>query len=183
MIDPIFIKKGVIKINIKNKFFLGLGLIFLISIMCGCGLSINQDKNENSNKVNMYNNNDEIAQEDNNYTYRTCRNNMNNNEIEVKYSGFSGIETICFLEASEDTEITFNYDSTVDNGKFKAVLINPKNEVENIVEGTEQNSKTIKLTKGKYSLKNVGANADGKIKIYIGGSSDVKIIRDGKIVK
>lgn len=52
--------------------------------------------------------------------------------------------------------------------------------MENILEGTEQSSKTIKLTKGKYSLKNVGANANGKIKIYINSNSDVKIMEDKK---
>lgn len=148
--------------------------------MCGCGLSINQDENENSNKKNMYNNNDKIVQEDNNYTYITFGSNIKNNEIEVKYIGFSGIDTICFLEAREDTEITFNYDSTVNKGKFKAVLVNPKNEVENILEGSEQSSKIIKLTKGKYSFRNVGANADGKIKISVSSNSDVKIAEDKK---
>ena len=165
--------------KIKNKFLLGFYLIFLIGIMCGCGFS-NQNKNMNSNKENMYNNHDKIVQEDNNYTYVTSGSTRENNEIEIKYSGFSGIDTICFLEAKEDTEITFNYDSTVDNGKFKAVLIDPNNEAENILEGTEQSNKTIKLTKGKYDLKNVGANADGKIKIYINSNSDVKIIEDKK---
>lgn len=166
--------------NIKNKFLLGFCILFLISIMSGCGLSINQDENDNSNKENMYNDNDKIIEKDNNYTSRTFRSNRNNNKLEIKYSGFSGIDTICFLEAKEDTEITFNYDSTVENGKFKVVLINPKNEVENILEGTEQNSKTIKLTKGKYSLKNVGANADGKVEIDISSNSDVKITEDKK---
>lgn len=148
--------------------------------MCGCGLSINQDENENSNKKNIYNNNDKIVQEDNNNTYVTCKSSIKNNEIEMKYGGFSGIDTICFLEVKEDTEITFDYDSTVDDGKFKAVLINPKNEVETILEGTEQSSKTIKLTKGKYRFRNVGANADGKIRISISSNSDVKITKDKK---
>ncbi|AGX44467.1 hypothetical protein CLSA_c35060 [Clostridium saccharobutylicum DSM 13864] len=148
--------------------------------MCGCGLSINQDKNENSNKNNMYNNNDKIVQEDNNNTYVNCKSNIKNNEIEMKYSGFSGIDTICFLEVKEDTEITFDYDSTVNNGKFKAVLINPKNEVETILEGTEQSSKTIKLIKGEYRFRNVGANADGKIRISGSSNSDVKITKDKK---
>lgn len=167
------------KLNIKNKFLLGFCIIFLVGIMCGCGLS-NQDKNTNNNQKNMYNNNDKIVQVDNNYTYITCRNTRSNNEIEIQYSGFSGIDTICFLEAKEDTEITFNYDSTVDNGKFKAVLVNTKNEVETILEGTEQNSKTIKLAKGKYSFRNVGANADGKIRIFISSNSNVKITEDNK---
>lgn len=170
---------GLLKLNIKNKFSLGFCLIFLIGIMCGCGLP-NQDKNTNNNHENMYNNNDKIVQEDNNYNYITFGNTGKNNEIEIQYSGFSGIDTICFLESKEDTEITFNYDSTVDNGKFKVVLINPKNEVESILEGTEKNSKTIKLSKGKYSFRNVGANSDGKIRISISSNSNVKITEDKK---
>jgi hypothetical protein len=166
-------------LNIRNKFLLGFCLIFLIGTMCGCGFS-NQDVNDNSNKVNMYNDNDKIVQEDNNYTYTNCKINRNNDKIDIKYGSFSGIDTICFLEAREDTEITFDYDSTVDKGKFKAVLVNPKNEVETIVEGTDQSSKTIKLTKGQYRLKNVGANAAGKIKISFSSNSDVKIIEDKK---
>ncbi|EHI99632.1 hypothetical protein CDLVIII_3047 [Clostridium sp. DL-VIII] len=165
--------------NIRNKFLLGFCLIFLIGTMCGCGFS-NQNENDNSNKVNMYNDNDKIVQENNNYTYINCNFSRNNNVIEIKYGSFSGIDTICFLEAKEDTEITFDYDSTVDNGKFKAVLINPKNEVETIVEGTDQSSKTIKLTKGQYSFKNVGANAAGKIKISFSSNSAVKITEDKK---
>lgn len=106
---------GSLKLNIKNKFFLGFCLIFLIGIMCGYGLS-NQDKNTDNNHENMYNNNDKIVQEDNNYTYITYGDTKKNNEIEIQYSGFSGIDMICFLEAKEDTEITFNYDSTVDRG-------------------------------------------------------------------
>lgn len=156
---------------------MGFYLIFLIGIMCSCGLS-NQNTNTNSDKEKMYNNNDKIVQEDNNYTYVTSESTIKNNEIQMKYSSFSGIDTICSLKAKEDTEVTFNYDSTVNNGKFKVVLINPKNEVETILEGTEQRSKTIKLTKGKYRFRNVGVNADGKIRISISSNSGVKITKD-----
>ena len=63
---------------------------------------------------------------------------------------------------------------------FKAVLINPKNEIETIVEGTEKSSKTIKLTKGKYGFRNVGATAEGKIKFSISKNTSVKITEDKK---
>ncbi|WP_242966096.1 hypothetical protein [Clostridium chromiireducens] len=59
-------------------------------------------------------------------------------------------------------------------------MINPKNEVETILEGTEKSRKTIKLTKGKYRFRNVGANADGKIRISVSSNSDVKITKDKK---
>lgn len=48
------------------------------------------------------------------------------------------------------------------------------------VEWTDQSSKTIKLTKGEYSIRNVGANAAGKIKISFISNSDVKITEDKK---
>lgn len=147
--------------------------------MNGCALT-NQDSNTNNNKVNMYSNNDKIIQEDDDYMYIIFDNKKINNEIEIKYSGFSGIDTIYFLEAKEDTEITMNYDSTVEKGKFKLVLINPDNEIETILEGTDQSSKTIKLTKGKYRLRNVGANTVGNIKFSISNNTNVIITEDKK---
>jgi hypothetical protein len=150
-----------------------------MGIMNGCALT-NQDSNTNNNKVNMYSNNDKIIQEDDDYMYIIFDNKKINNEIEIKYSGFSGIDTIYFLEAKEDTEITMNYDSTVEKGKFKLVLINPDNEIETILEGTDQSSKTIKLTKGKYRLRNVGANTVGNIKFSISNNTNVIITEDKK---
>jgi hypothetical protein len=147
--------------------------------MQGCRLN-NQERNTNNNQANIYNNNDKIAQEESNYTYITFGSDRKNNEMEIKYSGFSGIDTICFIEAKEDAEITINYDSTVKKGNFKAVLINPQSEIETIVEGSGQSSKTIKLAKGKYGFRNVGANADGKIKFSISNNTNVIITEDKK---
>jgi hypothetical protein len=147
--------------------------------MQGCRLN-NQERNTNNNQANIYNNNDKIAQEESNYTYITFGSDRKNNETEIKYSGFSGIDTICFIETKEDAEITINYDSIVEKGNFKAVLINPKSEIETIVEGSGQSSKTIKLAKGKYGFRNVGANADGKIKFSISNNTNVIITEDKK---
>lgn len=163
----------------KNRCILSFFLIFLIGIMNGCALS-NQDRNTNNDQANIYSNNDNIAQEESNYNYITFGSSRKNNEMEIKYSGFSGIDTIFFIEAKEDAEITINYDSKVEKGNFKAVLINPKNEIETIVEGTGQSSKTIKLAKGKYGFRNVGANANGKIKYSISNNTNVIITEDKK---
>ena len=63
----------------------------------------------------------------------------------MKYSGFSGDDTIWILNSHKDGEITFNYDSTVNSGDFKVVLINPQKGIENILEGTEQGNKTTNI--------------------------------------
>lgn len=54
-------------------------------------------------------------------------------------------------------------------------MINSENKVD------EQGSKTIELVKGKYRLKNVGANAkEGKIRISVSSNPDVEIIKNKK---
>ena len=127
-------------------------------------------------RKNIYNNNDKIVQDGDSYTNisRTCTGNSKD-EIDIKYSGFYGDDTIFILESKEDGEVTFNFDSTVNSGDFKAVLINPKKEIENILEGTEQGNKTIKLAKGKYRFKIVGRNAKGEINISINKNNNVVI--------
>lgn len=154
--------------NLKNKFSLGICLLFLIGIISGCGVGYE--------KKNMYDDNEKIVQEGDSYTYINRIGTGNSDDkIDVKYSGFYGIDTIWSLELKEDGEITFNYDSTVNSGDFKAVLINPQKEIENIFEGTDQGEKTIKLTKGKYRFKIVGRKAEGKVKISINKNQNVEI--------
>ena len=118
--------------KLKNKILLCICLLFLIGIIINCGVVFA--------KNNIYNNNEKIVEEDYsyNYTNRIGEGENSNDKIDIKYSGFYGTDTIWILESKEESEITFNYDSTVNSGGFKAVLISPQKEIENILEGTEQ---------------------------------------------
>ena len=159
--------------KLRNKILFCICLLFLIgNIIFGVVFT----------KNNIYNNNDKIVEYDYRYNYinKIGEGKKPDDEIDIKYSGFSGIDTIWILESKEESEITFNYDSTVNSGDFKAVLINPQKEVKNILEGTEQGSKTIKLAKGKYKFKLVGRNAEGKINITIDENKNIEISKSTK---
>ncbi|KOA18849.1 hypothetical protein CLHOM_27880 [Clostridium homopropionicum DSM 5847] len=144
--------------KLKSKFLLYSWLFLIIVIGSGCGVS--QDKK------NIYSNNDIIAQEADSFSFGTRSDTGNSkDEVNIKYSGFYGADTIWIIEAEENQEIILKYNSNVKSGDFKLVLINPKKEIENILVGTQQGDKTIKLTKGKYVIKIVGRNAKGEINI------------------
>jgi hypothetical protein len=145
-------------------------LLFIIVIIGGCKVS--QDKK------NIYDDNDRIAQQGDSFSYTTRTDTEDSNDkIDIKYSGFYGTETIWDLDSKEDGEITIKYDSAVNSGDFKAVFINPKNEINNILIKKQQGEKTIKLSKGKYIFKIVGRNTKGEIKVSINKSQNVEITK------
>jgi len=162
--------RGWLKLKLRNKVILFICLLLLIGIIFGYSTC--------DERKNIYNNNDKIVQDWDSYSYmynsRTWTGNSRD-KINIKYSGFSGYDTIFISESKEDGEVTFNFDSIVNSGDFKAVLINPQKEIENILEGTEQGSKTLKLAKGKYRFKIVGRNAKGEINISINKNNNVVI--------
>lgn len=156
--------------KLGNKFLLCVCLLLSIVIISGCEIS--QDKKD------IYNDNNKIVQEGDSFSYRTRTDKEDSNDkIDVKYSDFSGTETIWALESKEDGEIIFKYNSTVNSGDFKAVLINPKKEIEIILTGNQQGDKVVKLTKGKYIFKIVGRNAKGETKISINKNQNVEITK------
>ncbi|MEQ8197891.1 MAG: hypothetical protein ABRQ27_07795 [Clostridiaceae bacterium] len=156
--------------KLKSKFLLCTSLLFLVVIINGCEVS--QDKR------NIYDDNDRIAQQGDSFSYSTRTDTEDSNDkIDVKYSGFYGTDTIWNFDSKEDGEITIKYDSVVNSGDFKAVLINTKNEVNNILTKNQQGEKTIKLSQGKYIFKIVGRNAKGEIKVSINKSQNVEITK------
>lgn len=147
-------------------------LLMLMSIISSCGVS--QDKK------NIYNDNDKILQERDSFNYRLLLYIEDSaDKINIKYSGFYGKVSIWNFESEENAEVTFKYNSTVDRGDFKVVLIKSDDEIENILIGNEQGEKNIKLDKGKYTLKIVGRNANGKAVISINNKQNVVITRNG----
>jgi len=146
-------------LKLKIKILLGICLMMLLYTLSGCTLD--------AGKVDIYNNNEKIAQDRDSYSYVGRNESGSKNEITVKYGKFSGSDTIWNIESEGQSEITIKYDSKVESGDFKGVLISPEKQVEDILVGTETGEKTIKLTEGKYRFKFVGNKAKGKIEISI----------------
>lgn len=159
--------------NIKNKFLSCLFPILLINFINGCNMSYNRNNVYN----NIYNDNDKIAQINGNHVYTTAGTTKDSDKnLSLKYSGFLGVDAIWRINSKEDGEITLDYDSKVDCGDFKVVLVNPKKDIENILIGTDHGSKTLKLSKGEYVLKLVGNNANGNVKLAISQSKNAEIV-------
>lgn len=153
--------------KLRNKLLLGLCLLFLLGTLSGC--------NADSEKDDMYSNNNKISPDVDSYSYVRRSESSSKNHINVKYGKFSGTDTIWIIESNGGSEITFNYDSKVDSGDFKGVLITPEKQVETVLEGVGKGEKTIKLSEGEYRFKFVGKKAKGKIDISIEEDDDAKI--------
>jgi len=154
-------------LKLKNKTFLGICLILLLCSFSGCTLD--------TGKADVYDNNEKIAKDGDSYSYVGRNESGSKNEITVKYRKFSGADTIWNIESEGKSEITIKYDSKVESGDFKGVLISPEKQVEDILVGTETGERTIKLTEGKYRFKFVGNKAKGKIEISIKTEEDEQV--------
>ncbi|EHI98989.1 hypothetical protein CDLVIII_2333 [Clostridium sp. DL-VIII] len=157
--------------NIKNK-FVYFSLISLIIFISGCNMNYNRA----TVYSDIYNDNDKIAKTSKDHIYTTSSITKNSDQnLSLKYSGFLGVDAIWNINSKDDGEITLDYDSNVNSGDFKVVLVNPNKEIENILVGTDHGSKTLKLSNGKYVLKLVGNNANGNIKLTISQSKNAEI--------
>lgn len=152
----------------KKKFIFCICLLFLIGTMCSCEIE--------NDKANIYKDNDKIAQENNDFTFekRKCSE-ESNDKLDMEYDLFYGTNTIWVIQSKDKGEITFNYNSIVDKGDFKAVLVYPNKEIETVFEGKTEDSKTIKLTQGKYFFRIVGKKAKGKLKISNSSNENVYV--------
>lgn len=151
----------------KIKILLGICLMLLLCTFSGCTLD--------TGKADIYDNNEKIAKDGDSYSYVGRNESGSKNEITVKYGKFSGSDTIWNIESEGQSEITIKYDSKVESGDFKGVLISPEKKVEDILVGTETGERTIKLTEGKYRFKFVGNKAKGKIEISIKTEEDEQV--------
>lgn len=141
-------------------------LLLLVTVISSCG--------ENQEKQNIYNDHDKIVQEGDRFTFRNRTDlERSNNKIDVKYSGFSGAETIWIIESKEDSQITFSCNSTVGRGYFKTVLIHPDKRITTLIIGNQQGDRTTTLIKGKYVVKMVGRNAEGQVNISVSGNAKI----------
>lgn len=142
-----------------NKVFF-VFLILIIITITGCNSVTNY---QNS----VFDDEDKIVEDKDSYTYKKRIGKTVENEIDLKFSSFTGIETINRIKVNEEKEIIFTFQSTIDDGDFKVVLITPEDEIINILEGTSEGTESITLKKGISKIKLVGKKAKGEVKINI----------------
>ena len=123
----------------------------------------------------IFDDENKIAEEGDSYTYSIRQGKSAGNEANIKFTSFWGMDTVFEITSAGENDVVFNFESVIDNGDFKVVLITPDNEVVNILEGTKKVSETISLKDGTSRIKLVGRKARGEIKIKIDSGENVDI--------
>ncbi|PKM88892.1 MAG: hypothetical protein CVU87_06435 [Firmicutes bacterium HGW-Firmicutes-12] len=151
-----------------KKVTLVLFLIIFLSILLGCG--IDEEKKE------IYDNETSIVQEGDTFSFYKRIGKADEKQVNIKYSRFFGVQTLWAIQVEEKSEIELNYKSQVKSGDFKVVIVTPKQELLNIAEQNSTGSVIVAASKGKYSIKIVGKNANGNIQINLSRHVGYKVV-------
>ena len=143
----------------RENIWVCLCLLFLL-VLSGCAAG--QDKQK------IFDDNAAIIQDGDSYTFvNRTGSTLSDEEVELTYTGFSGVQTIWTMEVSATSAVDFEFNSTVNSGDFKVVLVTPDKAVVTLLTGTQQGDATQALTQGKYAVKLIGRNADGQFKLSL----------------
>lgn len=123
----------------------------------------------------IFNDEDKIVKDSDSHTYSVRQGKSKGNETDIKFTSFSGTDTIFKITSDTESAIVFNFESIVDKGDFKVVLITPDDEIVEIVNGEKEGSETIKLKEGISRVKLVGRKSKGQIKMDIDAGEEIKI--------
>ena len=150
-----------------NKLLLSILLVSTMFVI-GCSFVSNYQKS-------IFHDEKKIIKDADSYIYGIRRGNATGKDLNIKFSSFTGMNTIFKLKSDGENDIVVDYESVVKDGQFKVVLISPDDEVIDIVNDTKEGKDTFNLKDGVSRIKLVGKKAKGEISIKIDSSEDVEI--------
>lgn len=150
-------------------------MVAVLAIAALFFLNYQTDKVEKSS----YDNNQAISQEWDTHEYRYYDQSSPDHNLDLKFESFNGYDTFYRINSNQPKKISVKYDTNVDNGRFKIVIVSPQQRLTKIAEGSGQGNKTITLEPGESRIKIVGDNAAGTVKMMIVGGDGIKVILEG----
>ncbi|MGI6451663.1 MAG: hypothetical protein ACOX3R_15790 [Desulfitobacteriia bacterium] len=147
---------------IKNIFSLTSLILLASLILCAfvlAGCSIGEGKGT------IYDDAQRIAGDGDSYSFYQRIGKTSQKYLAIEYSRFYGVQTIWVWKNEQEREIAVDYDSQVKSGKFKVVIVTPEGQIINIAEQNGQGSFKLVASRGKYSLKIVGYDAKGTVRL------------------
>lgn len=153
-----------------NKLILGIFIVLTIMIITSCSSVVNY---QNS----IFQDENKIVENVDSYTYRSRIGKSRGNKYDVKFASFSGMDTIYKIKSDGENDVVFAFESVIEDGEFKVVLITPDDEIINLVNGTKEGNERIKIKEGVNRIKLVGKKAKGEIKLKIDSGEDIAIKR------
>lgn len=135
-------------------------LIIIVSMtIVGC--------NSTDYQSSIFDDENEIVKKTNSYTYRSKKGTAEDDKINLEFASFTGKDTVYKIRVDKESKVTFHFDSKIDKGDFKVVVVTPHDKIINVLNGTERGSKEIILEEGTNRIKFLGRRAKGKIDIDI----------------
>lgn len=124
----------------------------------------------------IYNDNTKIVSQADSYTFLTNSSDIDGYTLTESFNKFTGMVTVYELKTDEDSTIKVDFKADISNGDFKIVLIDPNDNVIDILEQSSSVEKEIDIPSGKSRLKIVGYNAKGNITLTLSNDNDVRIV-------
>lgn len=159
----------------KRNVFIIL-IIVLIVILTGTFLITKLVSFAGDYQRSIYNDNSKIVKSADSYTFFTNTSDVNGNTLTESFNKFTGMVTVYELKADENSKVTIDFKTDISSGDFKIVLIDPKDNVTDILEQSSPIKKEIEIPSGKSRIKIVGYNAKGNIDLTVSSDNDVKIV-------
>lgn len=155
--------------KIYKKPILVILTMLTIWIISGCSFG-------NNHKQSITQNKDEIGKK-HTLSEETVEDESNN--MEVTFGIIKGPFTLYYITAKEESDIVINFESNIEKGDFKVVLVGADDEIIDIFEGTSKDSKTIAVKAGESRIDIIGEGINGKVDINIEADKDIKIKKEG----
>lgn len=155
----------------QKTFLLAISIALLIGLLTACA--------PDSGKAGIFEDDARIAEAGDTFSYaiRTAPT-TGENQLDLTYTKFSGMETIWTLTAASESLAAFEYSSKVKSGDFKVVLIDPEGRVSVLVNGSMDGSQSFRLSPGESRVKVVGRKADGQIKVTLSLDADAVLEKE-----
>lgn len=144
-------------------------IIIAIVIVSGGIITINRFIDRfyiGNNRKSIYTDNSKIVALNDNYSYLYKRGINEKGYTNMSFK-FSGMETIWEISSKNDSTINIEFDSKIESGKFKVVLIDPNDNVIKILEQSQEGRSKFDIKKGNSRIKVIGSDCKGKLKINI----------------
>lgn len=158
----------------KRNIFIVLSIV-LIVVITGIFATMKLVSFAGDYQKSIYNDNTKIISQADSYTFLTNNSNINGNTVTESFNKFTGMVTVYNLKADLESTIKIDFKSTISNGDFKIVLIDPNDNVTDILEQSSSVEQEIAISSGESRIKIVGYNAKGNIDLSVSSIDDVKI--------
>ena len=142
----------------RNALMLGLvGMVMLT----GC-----TTVRETMGQLQIYGNNELIAQSGDRYSYNFREGESHSEGTELGFKQFTGKHTLWTVDAPENSQLTLDLDLGIDNGKCKLVHVMPGGDVVKLADAKSGAGViTVELPEGENTIKLIGKKAYGNLKV------------------